>query len=216
MRGTDLLARALASLDRPPAVLASASAVGFYGDRGDEELTESSPPGTGFLADLVKRWEAATAPAEAAGIRVVHVRSGIVLSRHGGALPRLVTPMRLGAGGRLGSGRQWWRWITIADEVGAIRHLLGATDVRGPANVTAPAPARNADFVAALGRVLHRPTVLAAPAPALKLALGGERATEILLSGQRVLPGALQRSGYGFRHPALDTALTHVLRSGAR
>jgi len=210
-RGTDVLVRALASLDRPPRVLASGSAVGVYGDRGDEELTESSPPGDGFLAEVVTAWEAATAPAQEAGIRVVHLRSGIVLSRHGGALPRLVTPMRLGAGGRLGSGRQWWSWITLDDEIGAIQHVLGRHDAHGPANLTAPAPVTNADFVAALGRVLHRPTRLPAPGFGLKLLLGAERAREILLAGQRVLPGVLRRTGYAFRHTGVDAGLAHVL-----
>ena len=215
VRGTDLLARTLAGLRSPPAVLASASAVGYYGDRGDEELTEASGPGDGFLAEVVESWEAATGAAEAAGIRVVHLRSGIVLSRRGGALPRIVRPTRLGLGGRLGSGRQWWSWISVDDEVGAIGHVLRAAEVRGPVNVTAPAPVTNVDFTRALGRVLHRPTVFAAPAFALKVALGVERAREILLSGQRALPTVLEEAGYRFRHTDVEAGLRAALDRAA-
>lgn len=211
VKGTDLLARTLASLDRPPAVLATGSAVGYYGDRGDEDLTETSGPGSGFLAELVRDWEAAAAPAAEAGIRVVHLRTGIVLSAGGGALKKMLLPFRLGVGGRLGSGRQWFSWISIDDQVGAILHALAGGDVRGPVNFTAPAPVTNAVLTKALGRALHRPTVVPVPRFALRALLGVQLADEMVLGGQRVLPAALETSGYQFRHPTLDEALAAVL-----
>lgn len=210
-QGTALLAGALAGLDRPPGVVVSGSAIGYYGDRGDESLTEDSPPGAGFLADVVRAWEAATAPAEAAGIRVTHIRTGIVLDRHGGALARMLVPFKFGVGGRLGSGRQWMSWIALGDQVGAIVHLLGDGGPAGPVNLTAPNPARNAELSRALARALHRPAVLPAPAAALRLLLGTEMANELLLASQRVLPTRLQQSGYTFAAPDLSTALGAVL-----
>jgi uncharacterized protein (TIGR01777 family) len=213
--GTSLLARSLAGLERPPKVLASGSAVGFYGDRGDETLTEESGPGAGFLAEVVRQWEAATAPAEEAGIRVVHLRTGVVQSPKGGALGKLLLPFRLGLGGRIGSGRQWLSWISIDDEVGAILHVLQHQELRGPVNLTAPNPVRYGDYAQALGKALGRPAVLPTPALALQLLLGREMVREMLLSGQRVLPAKLQASGYQHRHPELDGALADLLRREA-
>jgi len=206
-RGTTLLATTLAGLDRPPAVLVSGSAVGFYGDRGDESLTEDDGPGAGFLAEVVRQWEASTAPAEEAGIRVVHARSGVVQSRSGGALGRLLLPFRLGVGGRWGSGRQWLSWVHVDDEVGAIRHAIENADLRGPVNVTSPNPVRVGDYARALGRAVRRPALLPTPTVALYALLGRQMTQEMMLGGQRVLPAKLQASGYAFRHPDLDEAL---------
>lgn len=212
VRATTVLADALATLERPPPVLVSGSAVGWYGgDHGDEELTEDSDPGADFLAGVCAAWEDATAPAQVAGIRVVRLRSGIVLSRHGGALGRQLPIFRLGLGGRLGSGRQWVSWITIDDEVGAIRRAIDDDTLQGPVNATAPAPVTNAAFTAALGRALHRPAVLAVPGPVLGLALGRQLADEALLGGQRVLPARLTAAGYRFAHPTIDAGLAAVL-----
>ncbi len=208
---TALLCRTLAGLERRPAVLVSASAVGFYGDRGDEELTEASAPGTGFLADLCRQWEDATTPAAEAGVRVVRLRSGVVLSGRGGALARQLPLFRMGVGGRLGDGRQWLSWITLADEVGVVLHALDHPSVEGPVNATAPSPVTNRAFTAALGRALHRPAVLAVPAVALRVALGSELASEMILAGQRVLPARVLGDGYRFVHPTLDVALAAVL-----
>jgi uncharacterized protein (TIGR01777 family) len=214
-RGTSLLASTLAGLAAPPKVLVSASAIGYYGDRGDEELTEESGPGDGFLADLVVQWEQATAAAEAAGIRTVHVRTGIVLARHGGALARLVTPFKLGLGGRIGSGKQWMSWIALADEVGAILHAVDDDRVVGAVNFTAPNPVTNLEFTRTLGQALHRPTVLPTPLPALRLLYGGELVRELLLFSQRVRPDELVSSGYEFRHPQLLEALQATLAHSA-
>jgi uncharacterized protein (TIGR01777 family) len=211
VRGTGLLARTLAALDPRPQVLLSASAVGYYGDRGAEELTEASPAGEGFLADLCRRWEQATAPAEEAGIRVVHLRTGIVLSGAGGALAKQLPLFRLGVGGRLGSGRQFTSWIALDDEIDAIRFALETSTLRGAANLVAPRPVTNGEFTATLGRVLHRPAVLPAPAVALRLVLGSELADEAILAGQRVLPRALLDAGYTFSEPELEGALRRAL-----
>jgi uncharacterized protein (TIGR01777 family) len=209
--GTRLLAETLAKLSRPPGVLVSASAVGIYGDRGDEVLTEASSPGGGFLASVARAWEEATAAAQGAGIRVAHLRTGLVLSRHGGALPKMLTPFRLGLGGRMGSGRHWMSWISIDDQVAAILHLLGDERLAGPVNATAPNPVTNAEFTKALGGALHRPAVLPAPAPALRLLLGKEMADEMLLVSQRVVPHRLIDSGFQFATPELAPALARVL-----
>jgi uncharacterized protein (TIGR01777 family) len=211
LQGTDLLARTLAGLDRRPAVLLSASGVNVYGDRGDEELTEASAPGHGFLAEVVRGWEAATAPAAEAGIRTVTMRSGIVLSARGGALTRLLPLFRLGLGGRMGSGRQWWSWISVDDEVGAMAFLIERDDVAGPVNLTAPAPVTNAELTRALGRVLHRPTLVPVPAFGPRLVVGRGLADELLFNSMRVLPGVLTTAGYRFRHPDVETALAAVL-----
>lgn len=211
VRSTTLLAGALAALDgEGPRTLLSGSAIGFYGDRGDEELDESSPPGSGFLADVCREWEASTAAAEKAGVRVVHLRTGIVLSESGGALAKLLPLFRLGLGGRFGSGRQWMSWITLADEVGAIVHLL-ASSVRGPVDLTAPEPCRNADFAGTLGRALGRPALVPVPAFGPKLLLGAERASALLFESQRVLPRVLLDDGFGFAHPTLEDGLRAVL-----
>jgi uncharacterized protein (TIGR01777 family) len=190
-------------------VLLSASAVGFYGDTGSRTVTEQDPAGSDFLAQVCAQWEAATATAETAGIRVAHLRSGLVLDRSAMLVQVLGPIFRLGLGGRMGSGRQYWPWISLADEIGAIRHLLTA-DVSGPVNLTGPEPATNADFVAEMGRQLHRPTVLPVPALALKLALG-EFGRSSVVGGQRARPVRLQESGYEFTHPDLRSALQAAL-----
>jgi uncharacterized protein (TIGR01777 family) len=211
--GTRFLAEALARLRRPPRVLISASAVGIYGNRGDEVLTEASPTDAGpedLLTEVGRGWEAATEPARAAGIRTVSTRFGIVLTPAGGALGRMLTPFRLGLGGPLGSGRQWMSWIGVDDVVGAIHHALMTESLAGAVNVTSPHPATGGEFATTLGRVLGRPALLAAPAPALRLAFG-EMADVALLSSTRVLPSRLEASGYEFRHPDLETALRFLL-----
>lgn len=209
-KGTALLCDALASLTHKPAVLVSGSAVGYYGDRGDEQLTETSAPGDGFLAEVVVAWEEAAAPAAAAGLRVAMARTGIVLGRGGGALPRLVRLARLGVLGKLGSGQQWMSWIGLTDQIGALRFLL-EHPVSGPVNLTSPGPVTNAVFTKALGRVVHRPTVLPIPSFGPKLLLGSELADALLFEGQRVLPDALLDAGYEFQHDELETALHAVL-----
>lgn len=208
VQGTRTLVSALVALDRRPAVLVSGSAVGFYGSRGDQELTERSPGGQGFLADLVRDWEAETEPAARAGIRVALARTGLVLSPRGGALSRLLPLLKLGVAGPLGDGRQWWSWITLDDEVAALQFLLQG-DLSGPVNLTAPIPVRNRELIAALGRALHRPTLLPAPAVVLRLALG-ELADDVLAS-QRVLPRRLLTAGFRFRHETVDAAARWVV-----
>ena len=206
VQGTGLLARTLAALPRPPKVLVSASAVGYYGDGKDRELDETGPPGSDFLAAVARQWEAAAAPAAARGIRVVHPRFGVILSAAGGALERLLPPFRLGAGGKIGRGTQWMSWIALDDVVGALHFLLFTESLAGPVNVTAPAPVTNAEFGHTLGRVLHRPARATVPALALRL-MYGEMADTMLLAGQRVLPRKLEAAGFPFRHPTLDGAL---------
>ena len=213
--GTSLLASTLAKLNKAPEVLVSGSAVGYYGDRGDEVLTESSRPGNDFLADVCTAWEAATTPAGEAGIRVAHIRTGIVLAGQGGVLPKMLLPFKFGVGGKLGSGQQWMSWISLEDEVGAILHLLGDQTPGGPYNLTAPNPVTNADLTKALGNALHRPTLIPAPKFALKAALGGEMAEELLLVSQRALPTRLLDSGYTFAHPELAGALEVALADAA-
>jgi len=213
--GTALLVRALTAMDVPPAVLVSGSAVGYYGNRDDEILTEDSRRGTGFLADVTRAWEAAAAPAAAAGIRTVLLRTGLVLAPEGGTLGQLLPLFRWGLGGPLGAGRQWWSWIALDDEVRAIVHALETTTVRGPVNATATHPVTNAEFTKTLGKALHRPAFLRTPAPALAAALGAERAHELVLASQRALPRALEASGFEFRYPTL-AELTPTLRNRAR
>ncbi|MFN8076239.1 MAG: TIGR01777 family oxidoreductase [Kineosporiaceae bacterium] len=208
--GTRTLVTALAALDGPAPVLVSGSAIGVYGDRGDEDLTEDSEPGTGFLADVVKDWEAEAARASEAGSRVVMARTGLVVSPKGGAFGRLLPLVRLGLGGPLGSGRQWWSWITLVDEVAALLHLL-EHPVEGPVNLTAPSPARNVDLVRALAEAAHRPALVPAPAFALRAALG-EFADDIL-SSQKVLPKRLLGAGFAFSHPQPADAAHWVLDS---
>jgi uncharacterized protein (TIGR01777 family) len=207
---TLLLAETLAALEPRPKVLVSSSAVGYYGDGGDRELTEDSPPGEGFLADAVRVWEEASAPAAQAGIRVANTRFGIVLSPRGGALGRMLTPFKLGVGGPFGSGRQYMSWVAIDDLVGAVRHALATDAMSGPVNVTAPEPVTNKEFVRTLGRVLGRPAVLPVPPPALRLLLG-QFAEEGLLYSQRVAPARLLESGFTFAFPRLEPALRHLL-----
>ncbi|OLT54048.1 TIGR01777 family oxidoreductase [Cellulosimicrobium sp. CUA-896] len=207
-RTAGLLARTMARLDVPVPVLVQGSAIGYYGDRGAQVLTETSSSGEGFLAHLVRDWEAATRPAEEAGARVVHARTGIVLTPDGGALGRLLPFLRLGVGGPLGRGTQYWSWITLRDEVSALCHLLTAP-VHGPVNLCAPAPATNADVTRALARALHRPAVVRVPALALQVVLG-ELATDILGS-QRARPTVLEASGFAFADADLDTAARRVL-----
>lgn len=208
--GTRLLSSALAGLSNPPKVLLSASATGYYGNRGDEVLTEESPSGAGFLAELCREWEAATQPVSAAGIRVVHPRFGMILSADGGALPTMLTPFRLGLGGRLGSGRQWMSWIALDDVVGGLQHALATEALQGPVNFGSPKPVTNAEFTRTLAGVLGRPAFLRVPATALRLALG-DMADEVLLTSQRMQPAKLLQSGYAFRFPELEGALRHVL-----
>lgn len=209
-KGTALLAGALAGLDRPPSVLVSGSAVGFYGDRGDEVLTEASGPGDDFLAEVVTAWEEAAAPATDAGIRTAFLRTGLVLDADGGVLPRLALPFKLFLGGRLGSGRQWMSWVSLVDEVRAIRFLLDH-DVAGPVNAVGPAPVTNAELAKTLGSVLRRPAVVPVPAFAPRLLLGREMADELLFVSQRVLPTVLEEAGFAFEHPTLESALRSVL-----
>ena len=201
--GTALIASTAASVEQPPKRLLQASAVGFYGDRGDDALDETAHAGTGFLANVVRRWENAAGPAREAGVPVVHLRSGLVLTPRGGAAGRMLPLFRLGLGGRLGSGRQWWPWITLVDEVRAILHLLDST-LTGPVNLTGPQPARNADVTQAMAQALRRPAILPVPAIALRLALG-EFASDILAS-QRVVPAALTADGFSYRHRTIADA----------
>jgi hypothetical protein len=210
VKGTRLVAETIAAMPRRPRVLVCASAVGFYGARGDEGLDESSAPGAGFLAEVCREWEAAADPARAAGIRVVHVRFGVVLSPKGGALAKMLLPFRMGAGGRLGTGAQWMSWISLDDAIGAVHHALTREEVAGPVNAVAPNPVTNAVFTKTLGAVLGRPTIFPMPAFAARLAFG-EMADHLLLTGQKVLPRRLLETGYRFRHPSLEGALRHLL-----
>ena len=210
--GTALLTETLAKLADPPAVLVSGSAIGYYGDRGDEVLTEQSRAGSDFLADVCVRWEAATAAATGAGIRTVQVRTGIVLDADGGALAKQLLPFKLGLGAKAGKGLQWMSWITLEDEVAAIRHCLDTDGVRGPVNLTAPHPVTNGEFTDAVGRQLSRPTFLTIPRFTTRLPFGvGDLITSLLFSSARVLPTALTDSGFTFAHPHLDEGLAAVL-----
>lgn len=203
--GTAAIAEAVASLDTPPKVLVSGSAVGVYGRPGPRPVDERDPEGDGFLARVCAEWEAAADAAAEAGIRTVYARTGLVVAREGGAWARLFPLFRLGLGGRLGSGRQYWSFISLHDHIAALRHLLATEDLSGPVNLTAPHPATNREVTAAMGRVLHRPTLLPVPAPALRLVLG-EVAGDTL-DGQRVLPRRLLESGFTFAHPTVEDAI---------
>jgi uncharacterized protein (TIGR01777 family) len=202
--GTSLIARTIAALRAPPAVLISASAVGFYGDRGDETVDERDPRGSGFLADVVQAWEAAAEPARAAGIVVTHSRFGVEIAPDGGMLERQLPIVRLGAGGRIGSGRQWLSWISRTDIARAVAFLVKAS-LGGPVNVTAPSPVTNEEFTRLLASALHRPAVAAVPAFAIRLAFG-QMGEETVLAGQRVVPTRLLDAGFAFEHPMLDQA----------
>ena len=210
VRGTELVARTVAALERRPHVLLSGSAIGIYGDRGDEPLDEESALGTDFLAGVAREWEAASVAATDAGVRVVLLRTGIVLSPNGGALARLLLPFRLGVGGPIGSGRQWMSWISLDDHVRAMEHALATTGLHGPVNLVSPNPVTNAEFASTLGRVLSRPALVPVPAFALELAYG-EMARATILAGQRVLPKALLRAGFQFARPTLEEALRFEL-----
>ena len=211
---TRQLVASLRRLRRPPQIFIAASAIGFYGNRGDEELTEASPSGTDFLAQLTVDWEAESVRAAEWGARVVILRFGVILAKDGGALPRMALPFRLGVGGRIGSGRQWISWVTLEDIAGIIRFALETNLLSGPANAVSPNPIQNAEFTQALGRVLHKPTIFPAPPFALRLALG-EMADSLLLASQRVYPTKLHGLGFRFLHPDLEPALAAVLkRSG--
>jgi uncharacterized protein (TIGR01777 family) len=207
---TRALVNALAKMNSRPGVFVSASAIGFYGDRGDEILTEESKPGTDFLPGLAQDWEAEALKAEALGIRVVLARIGIILARQGGALPKMLTPFRLGAGGRLGSGKQWMSWIALEDVVGALRMAIESNSARGATNFVAPNAVQNSEFTKVLAKAVHRPALFPAPAFALRLALG-EMADALLLSSQRVVPQRLEKLGYRFLHPDLPLALAAIL-----
>lgn len=211
LAATGLLARTAAALDPRPSVFVSAGGVGVYGDRGDEIVTEESTLGSGFEADVVRAWEAAAAPARDAGIRVVNFRQGVVLAKEGGALARMLLPFKLGVGGRVGSGKQWWSWVAIDDVTAAYGFVLGH-EIDGVVNLTAPNPVTNAQFADALGKALGRPTILPTPAFAIR-ALFGEMGEDVLLCGRRALPARLIESGFDFSAPTIDTALSHVLTS---
>jgi len=210
---TRALAISLAQLHNPPSALLVASATGFYGNRGDESLTENSAPGEGFLADVCRQWEAAAQPAVDAGIRVVHMRFGIVLGPGPGVLEKMLPIFRLGLGGKLGSGGQWISWISLADAIAAILFALDTPSLAGPVNLTSPQPVTNAEFTLALGRQLRRPAILPVPAFAVRLAFG-QMADEALLSSARVIPFRLQSAGFAFAHPTIENALAAALAKG--
>ena len=210
VEGARRLSESLAKLSQRPKALVSASAIGFYGDRGDELLTEDSAPGMDFLARVCQEWEAATEPASRAGIRVVHLRFGMILSPMGGALRKMLLPFRLGAGGRMGSGTQYVGWIAIDDVIGVIHHAVCTESLQGPVNAVSPAPVTNAEFTRVLARVLSRPAIFPMPAFAMRFAFG-EMADALLLASARVVPTRLQASGYRFRYPELEAALRRLL-----
>jgi uncharacterized protein (TIGR01777 family) len=210
VQGTRELTEFLGAMDQPPAVLLSGSAVGWYGDTGGREVDESAPAGAGFLAGVVSDWEAAADPARQAGIQVATLRTGIVLSRHGGMLAKLLPLFRLGLGARLGPGTQYMSWVALADWIRAARFLLDHQEISGPVNLTAPDPDTNAAFTAALAAALHRPAVLSVPSPVLSMALGG--VTSDLMTSARALPRVLREAGFGFTYPGLAAALTAELQ----
>jgi len=211
-RGTRIFTEALAGLDEPPEVLVSASAVGYYGDTGDEVVDEESPAGEGFLAEVCREWEAATEPAEEAGIRTIHLRTGVALSTDGGALATMLTPFKLGVGGRIGSGDQFMPWVAVRDYVRGVDFLADETDIEGPVNMVAPNPVRNTAFTDALGDVLNRPTILPVPSFAANLVFG-EMGEEMLLAGQRVEPAELREAGFEWEYPELEEALRAELEA---
>jgi uncharacterized protein (TIGR01777 family) len=210
VKGTRLLAESLAKVQRPPRVLVSASAVGYYGDRGTEVLKEDSPPGQGFLPEVCRQWEAATDPATRKGIRVVHTRFGIILSAKGGALAKMLLPFKLGIAGKIGSGRQYMSWISLDDVCGVIVHAIEASSLHGPVNTVSPNPVTNLEFTKALGRTLSRPTIFPLPSAAARIVLG-EMANDLLLASARVEPVKLQATRYAFRHRDLEPTLGYLL-----
>lgn len=210
VKGTELLSKSLARLSRPPATFVCASAIGYYGNRGDEVLTEQSARGDGFLAEVCVEWEKTTAPAAEKGIRIVNARFGIILAADGGALAKMLPPFRMGIGGRIGSGKQWMSWIALDDVVEGIRFGLATETLRGPVNFVAPGPVTNSEFTKTLGRVLSRPTFFPIPAFGVRLAFG-EMADALLLSSQRVQPHQLLDSGYSFSFDQLESALRHAI-----
>jgi uncharacterized protein (TIGR01777 family) len=210
VEGTRALCEALARLARPPQVLVSASATGYYGDRGEEVLTEESASGEGFLAEVAREWEAATAAAVQAGIRVVHLRTGVVLSARGGALAKMLPAFKAGGGGRIGSGRQWLSWVSLEDMVGLIHHALMTPELSGPLNAVSPQAVRQEEFAQTLARVLSRPAVVPLPAAAVE-ALLGEMGRQTLLLGSHVRPEAAERRGFTFLHPSLEQTLRFTL-----
>jgi uncharacterized protein (TIGR01777 family) len=209
--GTRNLAEALSRTVERPRILITASAVGYYGNRGDEFLREDSSPGQDFLAEVCRDWEGATKTAAQAGIRTANLRIGLILSLAGGALPRMLIPFRMGVGGTIGDGRQWWSWIDVKDVVGAIHHVMKTDQLQGPVNVVAPKPVTNTEFTKTLAEVLHRPAIFPMPAFAARLAFG-KMADELLLASQRVEPAKLLSSGYPFQHPELKPALEDILK----
>jgi len=212
VQGTSLLSDTLASLSRPPSVFISASAIGFYGNRGDELLNEKSLPGKDFLANVCIDWEAATISATEKGIRTTHARFGIILDAHEGALAKMLPPFRLGIGGKIGAGKQWMSWIALEDVIAALKFLLEDRTIQGPVNVVTPNPVTNAEFTTTLGRVLSRATILPMPAFVARLAFG-EMADALLLSSQRVDPSVLEDNGFLFSWPTLESALQHILNA---
>jgi uncharacterized protein (TIGR01777 family) len=212
VEGTELLSQTLAKLAHPPQSFLCASAIGFYGNRGSEVLTEASAPGEEFLSEVCVEWEQATQTAAEKGIRVVNLRFGVILSSKGGALARMITPFKMGVGGRVGTGQQWISWITLDDVVGAIRFALTHNSLKGPVNVVSPNPVTNADFTTELGKALSRPTLFPMPAFGVRLAFG-EMGEALLLSSQRVIPESLSNAGFKFAHPNLEDALQWALKN---
>ncbi|MDP8938742.1 MAG: TIGR01777 family oxidoreductase [Actinomycetota bacterium] len=210
VQGTLLLAESIAGLSEKPRAMVCASGINYYGDRGNELLREESEPGDAFLSEVVKEWEAAAVPAREVGIRVANLRFGVVLSPEGGALGTTLPIFKLGGGGKVGSGRQWWSWVALDDVVGALIHALENDSVEGPVNVVAPNPLTNAEYTKVLGEVLNRPTLVPVPAPAIRAVLG-QVADELLLASMRVEPAKLKETGYEFRYPGLEGALRHLL-----
>jgi uncharacterized protein (TIGR01777 family) len=210
IKGTKVIAEGVARMQKPPEVMISASAIGYYGDRGNELLREDSGPGTGFLPEVCRQWESATDPATRKGIRVVHLRIGVVLSPKGGALAKLLLPFKMGVGGKVGSGAQYWSWISLDDVCSAIMHSIHATGLHGPVNAVSPSPVTNSEFTRTLGRALHRPAIFPLPAFAARIMLG-EMADALLLASARVEPAKLLGSRFVFRHKELEAALAALL-----
>jgi uncharacterized protein len=211
VQGTRHLAEALAQAPQRPRLLISASAIGYYGDRGEETLREDSSSGAGFLPEVCREWEGATEPAAKAGVRTVQMRFGLVLSPSGGALQKMLLPFRMGVGGNMGNGRQWWSWVDINDLVGAVQHVIKTETLQGPVNVVTPSPVRNADFTKTLASVLSRPAIFPMPAFAARLVFG-QMGDELLLASQKVEPAKLMKGGYVFQKPDLRKALEDILR----